>query len=145
MKVQFPYNRYYVWSGFRKDTTKIHVDFGEFSLGKTFRLYANQKFPQQQFKVGAVHESPKCTSHTRVEYNTSPKDWTFTSRAHSKFNSFHLVFAGSFNLTSKRPARYDLLLGYNQPKYDVFFRHYSLSKDSFRVGRVVGDFVFKRS
>jgi hypothetical protein len=74
VKLQFPYKRFeltgykrfYLWAGFKRDDAKFHVDFGEFTLGKRFRFYANIKTASQQLRLGAVHEGEKCTAHTSI-------------------------------------------------------------------------------
>lgn len=75
----------------------------------------------------------------------SENDLSLTSRAYAREKDFVLASAVTYNLTGNYPQRYDFLLGQIKPQVDLFVRHYSTAKNSFQVGRIVADVIYKRN
>jgi hypothetical protein len=45
------------------------------------------------------------------EYSDASNDLSLTSRAYIKEKNYVIAFAGTYNITSNHPQRYDFLLG----------------------------------
>lgn len=54
------------------------------------------------------------------------------------------AFAGTYNFSTATPTRYDALLGYVKPDFDLFVRHYSTA-GRLRLGHLVADAVYRHT
>ncbi|CAD8121946.1 unnamed protein product [Paramecium sonneborni] len=158
-KFQVSYKNYVLQFATREDGAKVHVDFGQVAklTNGNVSLFANAKFGSSNInnatlRFGGVTKWNALTNHLRLEYNPSSSGVNGLSRTFWKNNQWTVVAAEDFQLTGGFGVRrLDLLVGYLQPKYDVFFRHLTSKPTETKQfndllgGRLVLDLVYRRN
>ncbi|CAD8210012.1 unnamed protein product [Paramecium octaurelia] len=157
-KLQFPYKNYILQFATRDNGAKVHIDFGQVAkLSKgNVSLFANAKLGSSNIgdaivRFGGVTRWNDITNHLRLEYNAHNSVVNVLSRTFSKVNDWTFVAVEDFQANGAFGVRrLDFLVGYLQPKYDVFFRHLtqnpntSKSFQNLLSGRLVLDVVYRQ-
>ncbi|CAD8121262.1 unnamed protein product [Paramecium sonneborni] len=157
-KFQFLYKNYTLQFATREDGAKVHVDFGQVAklTNGNVSLFANAKLGSSSIsnailRFGGVTKWNALTNHLRLEYNPSSNGVNGLSRTFWKNNQWTIVVAEDFQLTGGFGLRrFDFLVGYLQPKYDVFLRHLTSKPTESKQfndllgGKVILDLVHRR-
>lgn len=128
LKIQFPYNRYWVWLGLRSaGDLKVHVDLGDVTLAKKqFNLFANvkttNKFDTFRWRLGANYFGNNYENNARIESNASGNGYSFTERVFSRRRNFFYGLVGTVALDNFRLQRFDGILGFDRDNVNLYFK-----------------------